>query len=125
MTRGGPGQDPGDVYLGLDLGTSGLKAVVLGASGTILARAGAAYPTHRPVAGAYEQEAGDWLQAVEQVVARLGEAVPARRWRAIGLSGMLPTLVTLGPHEHWSLLLQPQSADPRKDGSRRERQASS
>ena len=97
MTTGSPGQRDADVYLGLDLGTSGLKAVALSASGAILARAGAAYPTHPPVAGAYEQDPGDWLRAVEQVVARLGEAVPARRWRAIGLSGMLPTLVTLGP----------------------------
>jgi xylulokinase len=30
-------------------------------------------------------------------VARLGEVIPVGRWRAIGLSGMLPTLVTLGP----------------------------
>jgi sugar (pentulose or hexulose) kinase len=97
MTTGSPGQRDADVYLGLDLGTSGLKAVALSASGAILARAGAAYPTHSPVAGAYEQDSGDWLRAVEQVVARLGGAVPARRWRAIGLSGMLPTLVTLGP----------------------------
>jgi xylulokinase len=71
--------------------------VALSASGTVLARASAAYPTHQPAAGAYEQDPGDWLRAVEQVVARLGQAVPARRWRAIGLSGMLPTLVTLGP----------------------------
>jgi sugar (pentulose or hexulose) kinase len=97
MTSGGPGQDVGDVYIGLDLGTSGLKAVVLAASGTILARASAAYPTHQPAAGAYEQDPGDWLYAVQQAVARLGEAVPVGRWRAIGLSGMLPTLVTLGP----------------------------
>ena len=97
MTTGGPGHGADDVYLGLDLGTSGLKAVALSASGAILARVDAAYPTHSPVAGAYEQDPGDWLRAVEQVVARLGEAVPAHRWRAIGLSGMLPTLVTLGP----------------------------
>ena len=97
MTTGGPGQHHADVYLGLDLGTSGLKAVALSASGAILARAGAAYPTHQPVAGAYEQDPGDWLRAVEQAMARLGQAVPVRRWRAIGLSGMLPTLVTLGP----------------------------
>jgi xylulokinase len=71
--------------------------VALSASGAILARDGASYPTHRPAAGAYEQDTGDWLRAVEQVVARLGEAVPADRWRAIGLSGMLPTLVTLAP----------------------------
>jgi xylulokinase len=97
MTSGGPGQDAGDVYIGLDLGTSGLKAMALAASGAILARASSAYPTHRPVAGAYEQDPGDWLLAVKQVVAKLGEAVPVGRWRAIGLSGMLPTLVTLGP----------------------------
>ncbi len=71
--------------------------MALSASGAILARASAAYLTHQPAAGAYEQDPGDWLRAVEQVVARLGQAVPARRWRAIGLSGMLPTLVTLGP----------------------------
>ncbi len=97
MTQGRPGQGADDVYLGLDLGTSGLKAVALAASGAILARADAAYPTHCPVAGAYEQDTSDWLSAVEQVMARLGQAVPSRRWRAIGLSGMLPTLVTLGP----------------------------
>ena len=78
MTQGGPGQETGQVYLGLDLGTSGLKAVALGASGAILARADAAYPTHSPVAGAYEQDVGDWLRAVEQVVARLsGRSRPA------------------------------------------------
>jgi xylulokinase len=87
----------GDVYVGLDLGTSGLKAVALSASGAVLARAGAPYPTHRPVPGAYEQDADDWRRAVERVAARLGQAVPSRRWRAIGLSGMIPTLVTLGP----------------------------
>ena len=97
MTSGGPDQDAADVYIGLDLGTSGLKAIALAGSGAILARASAAYPTHRPVAGAYEQDPGDWLLAVQQVVARLRETVRVGRWRAIGLSGMLPTLVTLGP----------------------------
>jgi xylulokinase len=96
MTTGGPGPHHADVCLGLDLGTSGLKAVALSASGASLARASAAYPTHCPLPGAYEQDPGDWLRAVEQVLARLGQAVPARRWRAIGLSGMIPTLVTLG-----------------------------
>jgi sugar (pentulose or hexulose) kinase len=97
MTSGGPGQDARDVYIGLDLGTSGLKAVALSATGAILARGGAAYPTLRPAAGAAEQDTGDWQRAVEQAMAQIGEVIPARRWRAIGLSGMIPTLVTLGP----------------------------
>jgi xylulokinase len=86
-----------DVYIGLDLGTSGLKAVALSASGAILARSGAAYQTHQPAPGGYEQDACDWRAAVERAVARLGQAIPPRRWRALGLSGMIPTLVTLGP----------------------------
>ena len=104
MTAAGQGPAPadpadrdGDVYIGLDLGTSGLKAVALSASGRILARSAAAYRTHQPAPGAYEQDAGDWRRAVEQAAAQLGQAVPPRRWRAIGLSGMIPTLVTLGP----------------------------
>jgi xylulokinase len=102
MTSGGPaqdGQDAGDVSIGLDLGTSGLKAVALASSGAILARASAAYPTHQPAAGAYEQDPGDWLRAVQQVMAQLSGVIPAHRWRAIGLSGMIPTLVTLGPDD--------------------------
>jgi sugar (pentulose or hexulose) kinase len=87
----------GDVYIGLDLGTSGLKAVALTATGAILARASAVYATQRPAAGAAEQDTGDWQRAVEHVMAQIGEVIPARRWRAIGLSGMIPTLVTLGP----------------------------
>ena len=98
MSPGGLDQGAArDVYIGLDLGTSGLKAVALDSSGTILARGGAAYPTHRPAVGACEQHTADWQRAVERVAAQLGEVVPARRWRAIGLSGMIPTLVTLGP----------------------------
>ena len=97
MTSRDPAQDAGDSYIGLDLGTSGLKGVALSTTGAILARGGAVYPTHRSAAGAAEQDPADWRRAVEHVLAQLGEVIPAGRWRAIGLSGMLPTLVTLGP----------------------------
>ena len=63
----------------------------------VLARGSATYPTLRPAAGACEQDTSDWQRAVERAAAQLGEVVPAWRWRAIGLSGMIPTLVTLGP----------------------------
>jgi sugar (pentulose or hexulose) kinase len=95
MTSGGPGPDADDSYIGLDLGTSGLKGVALSTTGAILARGGAVYPTHRSAAGAAEQDTGDWRCAVEHVLAQIGEVIPAGRWRAIGLSGMIPTLVTL------------------------------
>jgi len=82
------------LYLGLDLGTSGLKGIALDASGEVVARGSASYPTSRPAAGAAEQEPGDWIAAIGQVAVQLAVDAPPRRWRAIGLSAMIPTLVT-------------------------------
>ena len=86
-----------DVYIGLDLGTSGLKGVALAPEGTVVARGGAAYPTRLPSPGACEQSPQSWITAVESVAAQLRNAVAPRRWRGIGLSAMIPTLVTAGP----------------------------
>jgi xylulokinase len=85
-----------DVYLGLDLGTSGLKGVALTASGEVIARGSAAYPTHGPEPGACEQAPQDWIAAVEAVADQIARLVAPRRWRGIGLSAMIPTLVTAG-----------------------------
>jgi xylulokinase len=85
------------VFIGLDLGTSGLKGVALDEAGAVLGHGSASYPTYRPNAHAAEQDPGDWERAVRQVAAQLAEHVAARRWRAIGLSAMLPTLVVAGP----------------------------
>jgi xylulokinase len=86
--------DPDGVYVGLDLGTSGLKAIALRAAGDVVAKASIGYPTSRPFAGAAEQEPGDWIVAIERVAAMLASDAPPDRWRAIGLSAMIPTLVT-------------------------------
>jgi xylulokinase len=85
------------VYIGLDLGTSGLKGVALAPGGTVIARGAAAYPTHRPGPGACEQEPLSWITAVQSVAAQLRNAAQPRRWRGIGLSAMIPTLVTAQP----------------------------
>jgi len=87
----------GSVFIGLDLGTSGLKMVAIDESGAVAGRGSAAYPTHRPAAHAAEQDPADWLSAAERAAAEVAAQVPAGRWRAIGLSAMLPTLVTAGP----------------------------
>jgi xylulokinase len=95
------------VYAGLDLGTSGLKGVLLTADGTAVARARASYPTTRPEPGASEQDPADWMRAIDAVVADLRAQADPRRWAGIGLSAMLPTLVlangdrTLGPAITW------------------------
>jgi xylulokinase len=94
---GEPGRaDPDAIYVGLDLGTSGLKAIALRASGDVVARASIGYPTGRPCTGAAEQDPGDWLMAIERGAATLAANAPPAQWRAIGLSAMIPTLVTVG-----------------------------
>jgi sugar (pentulose or hexulose) kinase len=82
-----------DVSVGLDLGTSGMKGVVMSPDGTVAATASSGYETARPLPGRAEQDPSDWFSSVVEVVASLTESVPAERWAGIGLSAMLPTLV--------------------------------
>ncbi|MGH3470873.1 MAG: xylulokinase [Nocardioidaceae bacterium] len=87
-----------DVFLGLDLGTSGLKAVACSGSGVVLARSQGGYQTSRPERGAAEQDPADWRNAVCTAFAELADAVAPSRWRCVGLSAMVPTLVTTDDH---------------------------
>jgi len=90
MKAGGEG-----LFVGLDLGTSTLKGVAVTAGGEVVARGHAAYHTVREAAGQAEQDPAAWLRAVKRVVRQLRAAAPPARWRAIGLSAMIPTLVSV------------------------------
>ncbi len=78
--------------LGLDLGTSSAKAVVVGTDGQVLAQASAGYAVTSAAAGYAESEPADWWSAV---TACAREAVHAAGVRpaAIGLSGQMHGLV--------------------------------
>jgi xylulokinase len=84
--------------VGLDLGTSGLKAIALDESGAVVARGSAAYSTSRPEFGASEQDPHDWIAAVVAVAQQIRSATEDAPWAVIGLSGMIPTLVTVDGH---------------------------
>lgn len=79
------------MYLGLDLGTSELKALLLADDHRIVGVARAPLTVERPQPLWSEQAPRQWGQALEQVMAALkashGEAVSAVR--AIGLSGQM------------------------------------
>jgi len=81
--------------VGLDLGTSGMKAVALDSSGAVLARASASYATSRSEPGASEQDPRDWIAATVSVAQQIRSATDGAAWAVIGLSGMIPTLVTV------------------------------
>lgn len=80
------------MFLGIDLGTSSVKVLVLDDEGRAIARASAAHPMRSPRPGWHESDPADWWRAVIGAVSALEE--PARRSvRAIGLSGQMHTVV--------------------------------
>lgn len=85
-------------WLGLDLGTSSVKALVVSDEGMVLASATESYPTLQPEAGASEQDPADWLRATVRAVQGLGEHRSSIQ--AIGLSGQMHGTVCLGVDHH-------------------------
>jgi xylulokinase len=77
------------VTIGIDIGTSGAKGVVLAAGGAILARATAAYPLLTPRPGWTEQEPEAWWQATLAVLRGLAESMAGQELAGIGLSGQM------------------------------------
>lgn len=76
--------------VGLDVGTTGVKALAVSPAGEVLARAEEAYPLSTPLPGWSEQDPTDWTRATDAALARLG-VEPS----AIGLSGQMHGLVCL------------------------------
>lgn len=77
------------MYLGLDLGTSGLKALLIDEAQAVVAEATAALEVSRPHPGWSEQMPCDWLKATEEVLAALGAQTDLSSVKAIGLSGQM------------------------------------
>ncbi|MBA3447905.1 MAG: xylulokinase [Pseudaminobacter sp.] len=77
------------MYLGLDLGTSGVKALLIDGEQTIAGSANASIDVSRPHPGWSEQDPADWVRAAEQALADLKTRHPAElaSVKGIGLSG--------------------------------------
>jgi len=78
------------VLVGLDVGTSGVKAIAVSAPGEVLARAEHAYPASSPHPGWSEQDPEDWWRAAEAALADL-RVKPV----GVGFSGQMHGLVAL------------------------------
>jgi xylulokinase len=74
------------MFIGLDLGTSGLKGILIGEDQTVLAEATAPLTVSRPHEGWSEQAPSDWITAAETVLDALA-AKGLGSVRGIGLSG--------------------------------------
>lgn len=83
------------MFVGIDLGTSGVKVAAVDADGRLASKATAPYALDTPRPGWAEQDPGRWWDATVQAIQRLTVDIDARRVRAIGLSGQMHTLVLL------------------------------
>ena len=74
------------MFLGLDLGTSGLKGIVINDRQEVLAEASAPLTVSRPAEGWSEQEPSHWIAAAETVLDKLA-GFGLGKVQGIGLSG--------------------------------------
>ena len=77
------------MYLGLDLGTSGLRGLLVQEDGKIIGSAEATYDVHHPHAGWSEQTPADWTTACDTVIAALRTAHPTAfaALKGLGVAG--------------------------------------
>lgn len=80
-----------DAFLGLDLGTSATKAVVISADGEVLGRSRVEHPGARPGVGRADPDA--WAASITRAVAAL--KVDRARITGVGIDTHCPTMVPL------------------------------
>ena len=87
------------LVVGVDLGTQSLKAVLCDERLTVLAEHSVPIATRHPQPGCAEQEPGDWIDALDQVIADVlilhGVSRPGAL-SAIGIAGQLDGCVPVG-----------------------------
>src|SRR5579875_4189236 len=77
--------------IGIDVGTSSVKAIAVDGGGTVLGSAERAYPVAMEHPGWSEQDPALWWEATASALAELG----AERCDGIGLTGQMHGLVAL------------------------------
>ena len=75
-------------YLGLDLGTSGLRALLVDQEGDVVGATERAFEVSNPHPGWSEQDPADWVSALEGAIEELRQIYPAfKSVSGIGVSG--------------------------------------
>ena len=85
----------GEYVLGIDVGTTGLKAVALQRERGIVAQAERSHELRSPHPGWAEEDANSWWQTTREAVRELLTTIPAEQIAGIGVSGMVPAMVLL------------------------------
>lgn len=85
------------MFLGFDLGSSGVKAILLDLERGVVAAASEAVALHSPAAGWAEADTADWWDAATTLVPQLLDAagVDAGAIEGVAAAGMVPAVVAL------------------------------
>ena len=86
------------MLIGLDIGTSGARALAVSESGEVVAAAAQEYPLLTPRPGWTEQNPEDWWQASRKVLAEVAKAVQGNV-TGIGLTGQMHGAVFLDAND--------------------------
>lgn len=81
--------------LGIDLGTTGVRAAAFTPEGTRLAEASVASGYRTPAPGRAEADPEAWWSATCALTRRLADAIRPRRIAAVGVTGQAPTAVLI------------------------------
>jgi xylulokinase len=89
------------MYLGIDLGTSGLRALLIDDAQKTVASAERAYPVSHPQPGWSEQNPSDWIAACEGAVADVKSSAPEAfsALRGIAVSGQMHGATLIGKND--------------------------
>ena len=77
------------MYIGIDLGTSGVKAILLSEQGDVLATQTEKLQVSRPHPLWSEQDPEQWWQATDRAIKALGEQHSLRDVKALGIAGQM------------------------------------
>lgn len=89
------GENGAGMFIGIDIGTSGVKAVAIGADGVVQAQGAAPLAVSRPHPLWSEQDPDDWWRATEGAILALPAEVRAEA-RGIGLAGQMHGATLIG-----------------------------
>lgn len=87
-------------YIGIDLGTSAVKLILIDEKGTILNIVSKEYPLLFPHPGWSEQRSEDWWNAVEEELPQLLQGFDHALVKGIGVGGQMHGLVVLNQNDH-------------------------
>lgn len=87
------------LYIGIDLGTSSVKLLLVDENGSILNEVTKDYPVYFPHSGWSEQNPSDWVDAVFSGLAELTEKIDKSLITGIGCGGQMHGLVVLDKND--------------------------